>query len=257
MRTPVVLLVSATILGCSAGTGASESAGGLASATFPDADVQRIHDRMVEAMAPDGAWDRARYLQFDWIFERAEGQGLARSHRWDRWTGDYRFETPTDDGTMVALFNIGAPDMGQVWIDGLLQEGEAAHDLLRRANGAYVNDSYWLIMPYKWSDPGVRTRFVGTESDQDGNTWEVVELSFEQVGLTPDNMYRAYVNTESGLMERWDHFRSPDAEPSPSEWTRWTEFSGVKLAMDRSRIRFADVLVGEEVPADAFQPPTR
>jgi len=256
MRTPVVLLVSAAIAGCSAGSGAPEEADGLAAATFADADVQRIHGRMIEAMAPGGAWERNRYLQFDWIVDRGNGQSLARSHRWDRWTGDYRVEQQTDEGTMVALFNVGSPQDGQVWLDGVAQVGEEAQALLRRANGAYVNDSYWLIMPYKWADPGVNARFVGRETDGDGNTWDVVELSFEQVGLTPNNMYRAYVSPATGLMERWDHFRTPDAEPSPSVWTRWTDFSGVKLALDRSQIRFADVMVGEDVPADAFQPPT-
>ena len=229
---------------------------GLAAATFNDPDVQRIHDRMVAAMAPNDAWERARYLTFDFVVDLGGGRTFSRSHRWDRWTGDYRVEAPTDDGTLIALFNTNHPADGRAWMDGVVVEGEEAAPLLERANGMWINDSYWLIMPYKWADPGVNTRYVGTETDEGGTAWDVVELSFEGVGLTPDNMYRAYVHPESGLMERWEHFRTADADPSPSVWTEWTDFSGVKLALERSRISFHNVTVRADVPADAFSPPT-
>ncbi len=265
MRTPVLLLVSVVFAGCSgadegdgsnADTAIRSASGGSAAAIFEDPEVQRIHDRMMAAMAPDGAWERVRYLQFDWIVDLGEGRTLARSHRWDRWEGDYRVEAPTQDGTLVALFNVNGPEVGRAWIDGRPLSGVEAAEALRRAYGMHVNDSYWFIMPYKWADPGVDTRYLGTETDDEGNSWEVVELSFEDVGLTPENRYHAYVNPETGLMERWDHYRTADADPSPSVWTNWTDFGGVKLAMDRSRIRFEDVVVGGSVPAGAFDPST-
>ncbi len=266
MRTPVALLVSATLAACS-GTSAGGEAGGetavggdvapATTASFADPDVQRIHDRMMAAMAPNGAWEQVRYLQFDWVVALDEGRTLARSHRWDRWNGDYRAEAPTPDGLLVALFNVNRPEAGRAWVDGQPLSGEVATAALRRAHGMHINDSYWFIMPYKWSDPGVNTAYLGRETDEDGNTWEVVELSFEDVGLTPENRYRAYVSPTTGLMERWDHYRTADAEPSPSVWSNWTEFGGVRLALDRSRIHFEDVVASGEIPAGAFDPPTQ
>ena len=265
MRTLMVVLVSLLWVGCTTRSDAeaepSVEVETTPSWSFADADVQRIYTRMMAAMAPDGAWDRTRYLQFDWIFDRGDGNPFARSHRWDRYEHRYKVEMTNQDGqAVVAVFNTEAPLEGQVWVDGALQEGEAAAELLDRAHGAYINDSYWFIMPYKWADPGVNTRYVGEETDDDGRTWEVVELSFEDVGRTPQNMYRAFVNPETGLMERWWHFRTPDAEPSPADWSSWTGMGGVMVALDRPRpdgteIRFEDVVVSSEVPDGAFDPP--
>ena len=216
---------------------------------------------MMEAMDPDGAWQRNRFLAFDWIVQRAGGEPVRRSHAWDRWDGDYRVEGPTDDGTMVAVFNTNAPADGRVWVAGVEVTGEDKAPLLQRANGMYINDSYWLIMPFKWADPGVTTRYLGERTDEDGTAWEVVELSFESVGLTPQNMYQAFVNPETGLMERWAHFRTPDADPFYADWTDWTSFAGVQLAMnkpwaDGGRIFFENVTLGGDVPVDAFATPS-
>jgi len=148
-----------------------------------------------------------------------------------------------------------------VWIDGAEITDSTRAEWLGRAHGMHINDAYWLVMPFKWADPGVTTRYLGTETDDDGGAWEVVELSFEDVGRTPQNVYRAYLSPTSGLMERWAHYRTADAEPSYSGWTEWTEFGGVMLPLDRpwadgGRIYFEGVELENEVPTDAFAAPT-
>lgn len=226
---------------------------------FDDPEVTRIHSRMIGAMAPEAGWERARYLEFDWVIPR-DGNELRRSHRYDRWEGVARVEMAHDDGTLVAVFPVDDPASGTARVDGEPLEGAEAREALEGAHRAHINDSYWLLMPYKWADPGVTAEYLGEEEDPDGRTWEVVELRFhEDVGLTPQNVYRAFVNPETGLMERWHHHRDADADPSPAEWTGWETFGPLELATRRERngdlfIAFENIRVEEEVPDGALEP---
>ena len=110
--------------------------------------------------------------------------------------------------------------------------------------------------------PGVfSARYAGEETDDDGRRWEVVELTFEGgTGLTPQNMYRAFVNPETGRMERWHFLSNPDANPSPSEWTDWRRVGPIELSENRRsggeiRIFYPHLRVETEVPAGVFDPP--
>lgn len=229
-------------------------------ATFDDPEVARIWTRMMETIAPDDGWTRARYLEFHWEVARDEGEPLVREHAWDRWEGRARVEAPADGGRMVAIFDTDDPTRGQVWLDGVEVTGAEAEERLMGAYRAHINDAYWLIMPYKWEDPGVDLRYAGHQTDDEGLEWEVVELTFESVGLTPQNMYRAFINPESGRMERWHFLSTPEATPSPSDWTDWERFGPIELAVNRRvngnpRIFFPHLRVETSVPSGAFAPP--
>lgn len=268
MRAPAAALflslsiVCLSAAACSEGTGEPEEAAAVEEPSpFEDPELARIHGRMMETMAPDRGWERARYIRFDWVVDRGEGEPSRRFHRWDRYTGEYRLEAPADGGTMVALFNVNRPQEGRVWIDGGAVEGERKSDLLDRAHAVFINDTYWLLMPYKWDDPGVHAEYMGQETDGEGRSWEVVQLSFEEdVGRTPENVYRAYVSPESGLMERWHHYRTEGVEPLVSDWENWHRVGPIMLADSRPlgggrTIRFENLVVSEQVPPGAFEPP--
>lgn len=229
--------------------------------SFEDPEVAPIHDRMMEVIAPNDGWERTRYLEFDWAVNRGSDPALVRSHRWDRWNGDVRVEAPAGGATRVSIFNVSDPAAGRVWEDGEELTGEAADEALAGAYRAHINDSYWLVMPFKWTDPGVTTSYLGEQTDEDGRTWEVVELSFESdAGLTPQNVYHAFVNPETGRMERWHHFSDSDSEPSPSDWTDWRSYGPIELAENRMvdgspRIFFPHLRAETELPEGVFDPP--
>ncbi len=261
-------LAAAALVGlaaCEEATPRSDAAEGpgIADHAFDDPEVTRIHSRMVEVMAPENGWERTRYLEFDWAVNRPDGgEPLVRAHRWDRWEGMARVEAPTQEGgSYVAIFDTADPEAGQVWVDGEEVTGDEALQRLQGAYRAHINDGYWLLMPYKWTDPGVTVTYQGEVHEEEaGVHWEVVELSFDDVGLTPQNMYRAWVNTETGLMERWEHFSNPEASPSPSDWSEWVRVGPLSLALNRRsggelRIFFTHVLAAEAVPEGAFAPP--
>jgi hypothetical protein len=225
--------------------------------SFSDPDVTRVYQRMMSTIAPENGWERARYLEFD----RGSPAGSVRRHRWDRWEGRARVEAEVEGGTMVALFETDRPTEGRVWLDGTEVTGGDAEALLAGAYRTHINDGYWLLMPFKWDDPGVTTRYLGSQEDEDGRRWEVVELAFDDgIGITPQNMYHAFVNMETGRMERWHHFANPEASPSPSEWTEWARYGPIELAQNRRvdgevRSHFPHLRVETSVPEGALDPP--
>ncbi|NIP60447.1 MAG: hypothetical protein GWM92_18865 [Gemmatimonadetes bacterium] len=272
MRTLVGILVSLLLASCRAGppeegSGDPQGAEGASlEEVLDDPEVARIYRAMMDTLAPDRGWERTRYLAFDWLVGRENGW-LRRSHRWDRVSGDYRVEAPIGEegDTMVALFNVTSPTQGErVWVNGEpVTDAARADSLARRAHAWFINDSYWLLMPYKWADPGVSASYLGT-TDLWGETYETVELTFDEgVGLTPQNRYRAYVDPESGVMEIWQYFRqSADTDPGFTlAWTDWQDYGPILLSSRRenedgdARIWFENLRAETSVPDGAFDPP--
>lgn len=255
MLARVAVAFSFLLIACGQDGPEAGLAGSSPSLAQEDPDVARVHARMMETLAPDNGWERARYLEFDW----ATATGTVRSHRWDRWEGEARVEAQVDGETMIARFNANDPSVGRVWLGGAELEGEEAENRLAGAYRSHINDAYWLLMPYKWTDPGVVLRYIGESEGEEGQPWEVVELSFEDgTGLTPQNVYHAFVNMETGLMDRWYHFSNSEAAPSPSDWTDWRQVGPIQLAEHRRtdgevRLTFPHLRVETEVPEGAFE----
>ena len=113
-----------------------------------DAKAVAIADRVMKAMGGRRAWDEARYLS--WKFFGS------RHHLWDKKTGVVRIEMADDKGnTTIWLMNINTKK-GRV----LLGDNSESTDIkaLEQGYGAWVNDAYWLFMPYKLGSSGNRVR---------------------------------------------------------------------------------------------------
>lgn len=224
-----------------------------------DSAVAHVHGNMVRAMGGADGWERARYLEFDFVPVRQGREAARWSHRWDRWQGDYRMSGVRGTDTIVALFNVNDPRAGRVRVNGGDVVTARRDSLLTFAYARFINDSYWLIMPYKWRDAGVTLTSEGRQTDDKGRSWDVVKLSFADVGLTPQNQYRAFINPETGLMERWYHYAREGAQPSMYDWNKWQRFGPIMLATEKpaldggSMIRFDNVRVLTAVPARAFE----
>ena len=126
-----------------------------------EADPAAIALDLQQAMGVD-SFATARVLHFVWAVEREGAVVASYDHTWDRWTGDYRVEgVDRDSGEpWLALFNVDSRE-GRVW---LAEEEVRVPTIwpghLERAYGRFINDTYWLLMPWKWLDsrggPGVR-----------------------------------------------------------------------------------------------------
>ena len=230
-------------------------------AAGPDPKATAIADRVMEALGGEKAWAGTRYLRFDWAVERGGRTLVKRSHTWDKYTGGYRLEGTTKEGKAYAVAMNLNTKAGKAVLDGKPLEGDALKKQLESAYEAWVNDTYWLIMPYKMKDPGVVLAMDGEEKSADGE-WDKVRLSFEGVGLTPKDRYWAYVNRKTGLVDRWDFVLQGEKPPASTfTWKGWRKYANVMLADDRvspkdgTRIYFPLIEVPVSVPESTFTTP--
>ena len=216
-----------------------------------DARGAEIAEAVMQRMGGHEAWEATRFLTWNFFGNRR--------HLWDKHTGDIRVEgTDRDSGeAYLVLMNLNTK-RGRAWVDGReVTEPEALAALLDRGEAAWINDSYWLVMPYKLRDPGVTLKHLGRGTMVDGRAAEVLGLTFDNVGRTPENKYRVYVAADSGLVEQWDFYAdAADEEPRfQVPWHDWQPHGGILLSAERGRGRHTGVGVLDEVPAGALTSP--
>lgn len=223
--------------------------------TSIDADARAIAASVLERMGGREAWDATRYL--GWKFMGG------RQHYWDKWTGDIRIEIPEGQdregnrtAPVLVLMNLNTRQ-GRVWADGSELEGEPLVAGLERGWRTWVNDSYWMFMPYKLLDDGVNLRYVGEDLMADDRLADVLEMTFENVGVTPQNRYLVYVAKDSGLVEQWSYFANRgDVEPGFTRpWAGWQRFGRIMLATSKGMDADWDIHVWDELPANLFTDP--
>jgi len=209
-----------------------------------DDEAIAIADEVMEALGGRAAWDDTRYLTWN-FFGR-------RRHLWDKQTGDIRVEgiRREDDKPYVILMNLQSMD-GRAWIDGEeVTDSEQLAALLDLGEAAWINDSYWVFMPYKLKDSGVTLRYLGTDEMLDGRSAQVLQLTFEEVGRTPENRYLVYVAQDSGLVEQWDFFENADDEEPGFQipWHDWRRYGQIMLSDNRGKNSHTDIAVLETLP---------
>lgn len=239
----------------------------LAAATVaaPGSDPKAvaIADQVMEAMGGEAAWRATRFLRFDFAVDALGKTVSARSHWWDKWRGRYRVEGKTKEGSAyTVLMDVNTKD-GSAWQGGMPVEGEAKKKLLEKGYAAWVNDAYWLIMPYKLKDAGVVLKLEGELTEKD-KTWDRLALSFDKVGLTPKDRYWAYVNRTTHLVDRWEFIlqdEDPKRPASRYDWNHWQRYGQILLspdkwnAKDKEKIYFPNLAVLDTMPDAVFTSP--
>ena len=210
-----------------------------------------VADRTMEVMGGRTAWDATRYLRWRFFGRRL--------HVWDKHTGDLRIEaTDEDDREVVILMNLVTLE-GRAWRDGAeITDPAEVTEMLHTGESQWINDSYWVFMPYKLKDSGVTLTYLGERFMEDGRPADTLELTFENVGRTPENRYRVYVAEDSGLVEQWDYYReATDEEPRFSiPWHNWREYGSILLSDERGEGGHTDLAVYDELPSSVFTDPT-
>ena len=215
----------------------------------------QLVDRLEEALGGRANWEKAHFIRFSF--------GGRRMHHWDKYTGRHRLEGTTREGdSYVVLSNINTKQ-GSAYKNGQQLEGEEKDQFLQMAYGAWINDTYWLVMPYKLRDPGVKLSYDG-EEEIDDQMYDKLLLSFEGVGLTPGDHYWAYLNRDTGMMDRWAYVlerQDADSDPTVWLWTDWKDYEGIKLASGRHSpdgersLPMESIAVMEELPDTVFTSP--
>ena len=250
-----------------AASGDSRPASGAEPASTVDAAAARIVNGMQEAMGGADAFKKIRTLRFTFAFSSKDTVRTSRTHWWDRQTDQYRIQGVNRKGqTYVILYNTATGE-GDAWVDGTKQEAEDKTRFMDRAKGLWINDTYWLLMPWKLFDPGVHLAMDG-EAQVNGSHCDRVQVTFDKVGLTPGDTYWAYIDRKSHLMIRWGIIQEsekdkPDVKESLYDWTDWRAFGPIKLSAakrgvsdpDKAAILMTHVEAGGAFPAGTFTDP--
>jgi hypothetical protein len=189
-----------------------------------DKKSEAIVKDLLVAMGGEDNYNATRYLQWDFA---------NRKLSWDKWTGDVRLENPADN--QVILLNINTLK-GKVYENGDLVENETkVNSLLEKGKNWWINDAYWLVMPWKLQDPGTTLSFVKTDVLPNGVAADVLQLTFDGVGATPENKYWLYVSQEDHLIQQWAYYQNfNDAEPKfLKPWNNYQKLGGILLSFDR------------------------
>ncbi|WP_375435704.1 hypothetical protein [uncultured Hymenobacter sp.] len=212
--------------------------------TGSDARAQALADQVMREMGGYPAWQQTRLLGWDFL----DGS----YQLWDKKTGDFHWQKDS----LVANYNL-TTKQGHAYRGGKdISDTEEGKKLLDKMYPIWVNNSWWLLMPFKLKDSGVTLTYKGPSKMMDGTTpAEVLNMTFKNVGVTPDNKYEVLVNPQTNLVEEWAYYpKATDAQPAfRRRWTEYKQYGLLKLASDRTDgkdgRRLDHVYASPDVPA--------
>ncbi|MEQ8304419.1 MAG: DUF6503 family protein [Cyclobacteriaceae bacterium] len=191
-----------------------------------DPAAVELADSIMTAMGGRKNWDNTRFISWN-FFGR-------RDLVWDKTEGRVRIESAPD--STIYLLNINSME-GRVQVKGQeLTEPDSLGKMLDRAKRIWINDSYWLVMPFKLKDSGVTIKYMGEDTLVNNKYYNVLELTFEDVGVTPQNKYDLYVDVKEKLVKYWSFYgeASQDSASWTRPWDNYNKYGNILLSADRS-----------------------
>lgn len=214
-----------------------------------DARAEALAQKVMQRMGGESAWASTRYLA--WTFND-------QYQLWDKHRNRFRWEMED----FVVILNTKTKD-GKAYKGGQeIQDEAEKRKLLERVYALYIYNTYWLVMPFKLQDPGVALRYIGAGNTMDGSEADVLEMTFGEVGLTPQNRYRVWVDRGQGLVTQWAFYlNASDTEPIfTRRWANYQRYGKIKLASDRSNpqsdFELFHIASPPSVPERVFNSPT-
>lgn len=208
-----------------------------------DAEAVEIADQVMIAMGGRSAWDATRYVAWDFFG--------ARKLIWDKHNGDVRIDFP--DST-IYLVNVN-DGSGKVHKHGVeITHPDSLAKELDRGKRIWINDSYWLVMPFKLKDSGVTLKYIGSDTTQAGNPSRVLELTFNEVGVTPQNKYLVYIDSITHLVNQWAFYRKADQDSANFilPWSGYEKHGEILLSSSRGERSLSEVMVLDSLPTEVF-----
>lgn len=168
----------------------------------PDAEANALAEKVMKASGSE-VWPKVTRIKFNF--------GGRAQHDWDIRKGT---DTVTWDGKTVT-FNIGDPG----------NDPDA-----RAAFQRWTNDTFWLLMPLKLNDGGLKLT-LKDDAEISGKRYKVLHLSYLGVGLTPKDQYNLYIDPETHLVRAWDFMPNPDRK-SRHTWDGYQNFNGLMISTE-------------------------
>lgn len=206
-----------------------------------------LADKVMNAMGGRAKWDETNVLYWS-FFGR-------RTLLWDKANNRVRIDIPETKEVLALDMN---DDTGKVWQDGEeITDPDQLSQHLNRAKKIWINDSYWLVMPFKLKDSGVRLTYLREDTTLAGEQADVIGLTFKEVGVTPNNEYEVWISTEDRLVKQWAYFREMGSQEPDFvlPWNGYEDYNGLLLASGRGERNLSNIRVMSEVPAGSFDSP--
>ncbi|MDO6803586.1 hypothetical protein Q4595_14125 [Wenyingzhuangia sp. 1_MG-2023] len=203
----------------------------------------KIAHKVIETMGGEENWNNVHYIQWDF------GK---RKLYWNKWTGDVRVEAPKDGLTVLVNINT---NLGKAFKNKeLITDEKQTKKLVNQAKKWWINDSYWLTMPWKMLDPGVTLKYIRKDKLPDGHSADVLQMTFENVGVTPQNKYEIYVDKKEHLIKQWSFFSNfNDEKPKFTKpWDNYQPIENVLLSFNRSDFGPKNVVVKKKFDSLLF-----
>ncbi len=213
--------------------------------TNSDADAVLIADEVMKAQGGYDNWRNTQYLQWNFFGKR--------TLTWDKFTGNVRIEL-SEDLKNTVIVNVKTGE-GKAEKDGVAVEDDTELKvLLEKGKSIWINDSYWLVMPFKLKDSGVTLKYIGEEKIET-QVVDVLQLTFANVGDTPENKYYVYVDKSSKLVVQWSYFKSfEDKNPQfTTPWADYQSYDNILLSGNRGSRSLTGIAVLKSVNAAVFQ----
>jgi len=197
------------------------------------------------AMGGLPAWDSIPFVSFVFFGNR--------QWFWDKQQGRFRVESEKK-GYRIADRLDGSTT--RLWLqDHVEDHPDSLSKYARIGYESWINDTYWLIMPFKLRDPGVTLTDLGFCQADSLTRTRCLDLTFQSVGLTPDNRYRVYIDPVSYQVVRWDYFRdATDSLPALSTpWTDYRPYGKILLSGGRGSRTLSDIALPATLPDKMFE----
>ncbi len=225
----IILFISCLLFSCGktekTNTYQNPSAEGF-DLSHSDPAAVELADSVMSAMGGRKNWDRTRFISWNFFG--------ARNLTWDKHNDRVRIESLHD--STIYLLNLKTME-GRVQIKGQeLSLADSLNKMLSNAKSMWINDSYWLVMPFKLKDSGVTLKYLGEDTLQTGGRCNVLELTFANVGDTPQNKYQVFVDLKDNLVKQWAYYNeaSRDSANWVRPWDNYQTYNTILLSADRS-----------------------
>ncbi len=207
--------------------------------------VTSIAKRVISAMGGDENFEETNFI--GWTFFGS------RKLIWDKQNDRVRVDYLKKELTIITSLN---SEETKLFINGSeITDADSLIKYSTRGKRIWANDSYWLLMPFKLLDEGVNLKYVKDTLLNTVNT-SILEMTFENVGFTPENKYWIYVDMNSYLITQWDFFdKYTDTIPEFSNtWGDYKKYDKLLISGDRGvEGKLEDIYVVDEMPAAIFE----
>jgi hypothetical protein len=230
-----------------------------ADAPASDPAATALAHEVMEALGGQARWDALPGLRWSYGAEVNDTVRATRRHAWNKHTGWHRVEGLDRAGNRYVIIHNLNDGAGRAWVAGQTIEGDSLRKLIERGKNLWVNDAYWMLMPYKMLDPGV---ILSLEApvERGGKTCDRIAMRFENVGLTPGDRYWVDIERDTRRVCAWEMvLQGQQPPPRVYTWEGWEEHDGLWFPTARrdgtTNVFTRDVVTVREFPASEFTAP--